>query len=141
MHSIAGKTLGFGQQRNQTVILKNPLHDERVTVWAAFNADGIVGPFFFEDDEGNADTVNKDRYLSILKKRFIPALRIKGFNINDVWFQQDRATPHIARDVLVWLSKTFGQKSISFRTDQEWPPHSPDLSPLDFFLWVNLKNG
>ena len=42
-------------------------------------------------------------------------------------------TPHTAGAVIDWLSKTFGRNYISFRTAQEWPPHSPDLNPLDFF--------
>ena len=85
----------FGATKKADFHLEKPLHDERVTVWAAFSGVGIMGPFFFEDD-----TVNKYSYLSILKKKFIPALRRKGFNINDVWFQQDGAMPHTARDVL-----------------------------------------
>jgi hypothetical protein len=33
------------------------------------------------------------------------------------------------------LKETFGRKFISFKPDKVWPPHSPDLNPLDFFLW------
>ena len=119
--------------------IEKPLHGEKVTVWAALSVDGVVGPFFFEDDDGNVATVNKDRYLHILKKKFVPALRRRQVNIEDVWFQQDGATPHTAGDVIEWLSQTFGERFISFRTEREWPPHSPDLNPLDFFLWGHLK--
>ena len=77
---------------------------------AALSVDGIIGPFFLEDADGNV-----------------------------VWFQQDGATPHTAGDVVDWLSQTFGDRFISFRTEREWPPHSPDLNPLDFFLWGHLK--
>lgn len=119
--------------------IEKPLHGERVTVWAALSADGIVGPFFFEDEDGDVTTVNKHRYLNILKKKFIPALRRRGVNIEEVWFQQDGAAPHTAGNVIGWLSKTFGSRFISFKTDREWPPPSPDLNPLDFFLWGYLK--
>ena len=70
-----------------------------------------------------------------------PALRRKGIDINKIWFQQDGATPHTAGHVLEWLRETFGRKLISFKTDRVWPPHSPDLSPLDFFLWGHLKDS
>lgn len=119
--------------------IEKPLHGEKVTVWAALSVDGIVGPFFFEDNDGNVATVNKDRYLHILKSKFIPALRRRSVNMDDVWFQQDGATPHTAGDVINFLTETFGDKFISFKTEREWPPHSPDLNPLDFFLWGHLK--
>lgn len=120
--------------------IEKSLHAEKVTVWAALSADGIIGPFFFEDDEGNVDTVNKGRYLNVLKKKFLPALRRKGIDVDTIWFQQDGAAPHTAIDVITWLQQTFGRNLISLKTDCEWPPHSPDLSPLDFFLWGHLKD-
>lgn len=37
-----------------------------------------------------------------------------------------------------WLHHTFNGHFISFETANVW--HSPDLSPLDFFLWWHLKD-
>ena len=57
----------------------------------------------------------------------------------DIWFQQTGTTAHtsvIGRD---WLKSRFGSKVISHLTDFPWPPRSPDLSPLDFFLWSYVK--
>ena len=64
--------------------IEKALHGERVTVWAALSVDGIIGPFFLEDADGNVATVNKDRYLNILKQQFIPALRRRHVNMEDV---------------------------------------------------------
>lgn len=36
--------------------------------------------------------------------------------------------------------KTFDKRFISLKTECTWPPHTPDLSPLDFFLWGYLKD-
>ena len=47
-----------------------------------------------------------------------------------VWFQQDGATPHAARDVIQWLNLTLGDRCILYRTANKWPPYSPDLNPL-----------
>ena len=90
---------------------------------------GIIGPFWLEDENGDVATINADRYLSILK-RFVRALRRRG-HFNNAWFQQDGATPHTARKVLTFLEETFGNQFISLKHEQEWAPHSPDLSPLD----------
>lgn len=120
--------------------LERSLHSDKVTVWAALSSSGIIGPFFFEDENGDAETINSERYLELLKTKFVPALRRRGADFKTVWFQQDGATPHTSREVLTWLEKTFGTQYISYRTDNVWPPHSPDLSPLDFFLWGYLKD-
>ena len=78
--------------------------------------------------------------MNILKGKFLPALRRKGIQLDNIWFQQDGAAPHTAVAVLEWLANKFGQNIISLKTDIEWPPHSLDLSPLDFFLWGYLKD-
>lgn len=57
-----------------------------------------------------------------------------------MWFQQDGATPHTAGCVLQRLDNLFGDQYISYRTANVWPPRSPDLNPLDFFLWGYLKD-
>ena len=74
------------------------------------------------------------RYLHMLKNKFIPELRKRGINLQDIYFQQDGAAPHTAVKVLEWLQETFDRKLIALKSDTEWPPHSPDLNPLDFFL-------
>lgn len=38
-----------------------------------------------------------------------------------------------------FLNHTFPNRWIGRRGAIEWPPRSPDLSPLDYFLWGHLK--
>ncbi|KYQ59324.1 hypothetical protein ALC60_01634, partial [Trachymyrmex zeteki] len=52
----------------------------------------------------------------------------------------DGTPPHYARLVREYLNKTFPGRWIGRRGPIEWPPRSPDLSPLDFFLWGHLKS-
>ena len=40
-------------------------HPKRVTIWFGFSSKGIIGPFFFENEQGEIVTVNDDRYLPI----------------------------------------------------------------------------
>ena len=117
---------------------EKPLHDDKVTVWCALSSVGVIGPFFFES-EGETTSVNSTRYLDMLRNEFLPSLRKQRVNMGRVWFQQDGATPHTSGAVLTWLHETFGDRLISYRTNHVWPPHSPDLNPLDFFLWGYLK--
>lgn len=117
---------------------ERPLHSQKVTVWAALSSAGIIGPFFYEED-GETTTVTSQRYLTILKTKFLPELERRDIEMNNVWFQQDGATPHTARIVLEWLAEKLGEHFISLRLNIEWPPHSPDLNPL-YFLWGYLKD-
>lgn len=41
---------------------ERPLHSPKVVVWAALSSEGIMGPYFFEDQRGRALTVNSEYY-------------------------------------------------------------------------------
>ena len=110
-------------------VLQKPLHSPKVTVWCALSGQGIIGPFFFEDRDGNTTTINKDRYISILKKFWRSLVRKCADTLHQQWLQQDGATPHTARTSLEWLSGHFEARIISRRSAISWPAHSPDLTP------------
>ena len=59
--------------------------------------------------------------------------------LNRIHFQQDGAPPHSTKSVRDYLYKTFGDKWIGRTGPINWPVRSPDLSPLDYFLWAHLK--
>jgi hypothetical protein len=48
--------------------------------------------------------------------------------------------PHFGLQVRQYLDVIFQDKWIGRRGAIEWPARSPDLTPLDFFLWGHLKN-
>ncbi|GFX24888.1 transposase [Trichonephila clavipes] len=48
-------------EANPQVYVETPLHPEKLTVWCALRAGGIIGPYFFKNDEGHNVTVNGDR--------------------------------------------------------------------------------
>ncbi|GFT04120.1 uncharacterized protein TNCV_3346601 [Trichonephila clavipes] len=39
-------------EANPQVYVETPLHPEKPTVWCALWSDGIIGPYFFKNDEG-----------------------------------------------------------------------------------------
>ena len=57
-----------------------------------------------------------------------------------MWFQQDGATNHTARVTIDLLKGKFGERVVSRNGLVEWPPHSCDLTSLDFFLWGDIKS-
>ena len=56
-----------------------------------------------------------------------------------MWFQQDGAIAHTARESMQLLRERFNGRIISRFGDVNWPSRSPDLTSPDFFLWGYLK--
>lgn len=114
------------------------MHPERVTVWCAFWSGGVIGPYFFEDEDEAAVTVNGERYREMIRIFLWP--RVDDMNLENMWFQQDGATCHTARDTINLLHEKFDGFVISRGGDVNWPPRSCDLTPLDYFLWGYVKS-
>ena len=57
----------------------------------------------------------------------------------DIIFQLDGAPPHWGLDVRASLNEQFPGRWIGRDGPTPWPPRSPDLKPLDFFLWGCIK--
>ncbi|GFW14142.1 putative transposable element [Trichonephila clavipes] len=125
-------------EANPQVCVETPLHPEKLTVWGALWAGGIIGPYFFKTDEGHNVTVNGDRYRAMITNIFIPELN--NHDVQKLWFQQDGATCHTARATIDLLKDTFGDRLISRFGPVNWPPRSCDLTPLDYFLWGYIKS-
>lgn len=114
---------------------------EKVNVWAGIIGDHVIGPFFID---GN---LNGDNYLALLQNNVVPTLaNLYPAQANPqvpadvIWFQQDGAPPHYRIDVRHYLDLTFPNRWIGRRGSLEWPARSPDLTPLDFFLWGYVKS-
>jgi len=56
------------------------------------------------------------------------------------FYQHDGAPPHNSHLVNNLLIQMFGDRYISNNGPYLWPPRSPDITPLDFFLWGYIKN-
>ena len=55
---------------------------------------GIIVPFFFENEQGEAVTVNDDPYRAILNNFLFR--KIEEEDMGNIWFQQDDAACHTA---------------------------------------------
>ncbi|GFT52252.1 putative DD41D transposase [Trichonephila clavipes] len=125
-------------EANPQVYVETPSHPEKQTVWCALWAGGIIGPYFFKNDEGHNVTVNGDRYRAMITNFFIAELN--NHDVQKLWFQQDGATCHTAHATIYLLKDTFGDRLISRFRPVNWAPRSCDLTPLDYFLWGYVKS-
>ncbi|GFU04428.1 transposable element Tc3 transposase [Trichonephila clavipes] len=98
-------------EANPQVYVETPLHPEKLTVWCALLAGGIIGPYSFKNDEGHNVTVNGDRYRAMITNFFIPELN--NHDVQELWFQHDGATCYTARATIDLLKDTFGDRLIS----------------------------
>ena len=70
-----------------------------------------MGPFFFENEQGEAVTVNDNRYRAMLFTKF------EEEDMGNIWFQQDGATCHTAEATLDVLRPVFEDRIISRRAE------------------------
>ncbi|KAJ4440913.1 hypothetical protein ANN_10761 [Periplaneta americana] len=103
-----------------------------------------AGPIFIEEN------LTAELHLNILENvidLLIPLSLEKQINEGNLVLyeqnllsQQDGASPLHAVPVRQWLHRRFPGKWIGRRGAVEWPARSPGLTPLDLFLWANLKS-
>jgi len=98
-----------------------------VNVWCGLSARGLIGPFFFEG------TVTGEAYLEMLCSSILPVIRVLYEN-SEVFYQQDGTPPHYHRDVRAFLDENLQGNWIGRRGTFEFPPRSPELTPLDVYL-------
>ena len=69
---------------NSHAHIEKPPHPRRVTIWCGFWSRGIIAPFFFENEQGKAVTVNADRYWAMLNECLFT--KIEEEDIGNIWF-------------------------------------------------------
>ena len=105
----------------------------KVNVWIGISYSKVYGPYFFDDN------ITSVVYLDMLKKCFVPALS-RNTKRNCI-FQQDGAPAHYGTIVRNYLDATFPNRWIGRSGHMAWAARSPDLSPLDYFVWGYLKDS
>jgi len=138
---------GFVNKQNYRIygtekleIRTKPLHPERVTVWAGMNSKGIIGPQFIDGKK----TIYGEVYNEILKQA-IPEAHSKGF-VDGYIRQQDGAPAHRTKANLDLIHESFDDRVIAkgcparFKKGTDWPPYSPDLNPMNYYMWGSVKD-
>ena len=90
----------------------------------------VMPPHFFEQNE----KVNTDVYLRVLETVVLPWIKEVTRGAGYV-FQQDSAPAHAAKKTQEWCR----QNMHLTWTKEFWPPNSPDLNPLDYFVWGEVE--
>lgn len=110
-------------------------HAFSINVWCGIIGTKILGPYFYDEN------LNAERYLFFLQNQLEDFLDDLPLNVlhNLNYFQHDGAPAHNSQIVSEYLLRRF-PNWIGNRGPIAWPPRSPDLTPLDFFLWGTIKD-
>ena len=122
----------YWASENPHEVLEKEVNSPGVMCWVGISSSGIVGPFFFRE------TVTGDSYLQLLQNEVWGEIA-DWPDIDAIIFQQDGAPPHFARQVKDWLHETFPGRWLGRGGPYDWPPRSPDLTPVDFSVWGIVK--
>jgi hypothetical protein len=124
----------WGEQ-NPHVVRKHAFQTRfSANVWAGIVNNTIIGPYFIEGGQ------NGRNYLEFLR-HVLPGMlaEVAEENLVDLHYQQDGAPAHFQRDVRNYLDNEYPGRWIGRSGPIQWPPRSPDLTPLDFYLWGEVK--
>ena len=105
--------------------------------WCGFWSRALIGPFFFENEQGKAVTVKSNRYWAMLNEFLFT--KIKEEDIGNIRFQQDGATCHTDEATLDVLRPIFEDRIISRRADVVWLTRSCELTPICGLLFVGIS--
>lgn len=112
-----------------------------VNVWVGIQDNHLCGPHFLPP------RLNSQLFLHFLENDFINYLEEIPLNQRqEAWFQMDGAPAHYGLNVINWCNNNFprrwigrlrvpGEGYVPTRGPAAWPPRSPDLNVLDFFVW------
>ena len=103
-----------------------------IMVFGVVSSEGrIMPPHIFEIGL----KVNTKEYLNVLRSVLIPWCNQVAGGRPWEW-QQDSAPAHKSKETQAWLQK----ECYDFVPFSHWPTSSPDLNPLDYFVWSFVEN-
>lgn len=112
-------------------------HQQRfgVNIWAGIIGDKLIGPYLLPP------RLNAQVYALFVQDTLPELLDDVPLDVRQrMWFQHDGAPAHFGAAARQCLDHSFPHRWIGRRGPVSWPARSPDLNPIDFFLWGYVKS-
>lgn len=109
-------------------------HQFSVNVWLGVVGDVLLEPIILPP------RLNAEAFHGILQNEVLPQLnQIPVQRRQQIWWQMDGCPSHNGRNISDWLNQEFPERWIGRFGNVAWPARSPDLTPMDFYIWGTLK--
>lgn len=106
-----------------------------LNMWAGIIGDRLVGPHVL------VNRLTGQAYTNFLENTIPDVFEDTPLiNHQHIHFLHDGAPAHFSLTARRYLDRRFPDRWIGRGGPIAWPPRSPDLNPLDFYLWGHLKS-
>ncbi|KAJ8980142.1 hypothetical protein NQ317_014636 [Molorchus minor] len=106
-----------------------------INVWCGIFGDNLYGPYVLPT------RLNGHSYLHFLEGVLPDLLEDVPLQVRrEMFFMHDGAPSHIALPVRTFLNTLFPERWLGSNGPVPWPHRSPDLNPLDYFLYGHMKS-
>jgi len=126
----------WAEQNPNGTVVRHHQRQCRINIWAGIIGGTLIGPFELPR------ILNGAEYLHFLINSLPGLLEDVPLQTRQgMYFLQDGAPPHCTQAVREELNRQYPNRWIGSRgAPISWPARSPDLNPLDFYLWGQLKD-
>jgi hypothetical protein len=135
MFNSKKKTQYWADRNPHVTKITSNQHQFSLNVWVGIIGDFLIGPFFIPPRlTGIIYPIFLENSLPELMDDVPLAVRLRS------WFMHDGTPAHFSLVAREHLDETYRIRWIGRDGPILWPPRSPDLNPLNFFLWGYLKS-
>lgn len=106
-----------------------------LNVWMGIIDDNLVGPYFLPNN------LNGEAYETFLENEVFGLLiDVPLAARRHMIYQHDGCPAHFRINVRDWLNRHFPNRWIGRGGPIPWPARSPDLTPVDYYVWGHMKS-
>lgn len=117
---------------------KRPKGSQRrfsLNVWMGIIDNNLIGPFFLPNN------LNAESYENFLRNDLFGLMQDVPLETRrHMWYQHDGCPAHFRITVRQWLDQNFPNRWIGRGGPIPWPARSPDLTPMDYYVWGHMKS-
>lgn len=103
----------------------------KIMVWGGVSYYGKTNLYFIKP----GTKIKGEYYQKFVIKKFMERDKKRMFGDGEFLFHQDSAPSHVSKSTIDY----FTRNNIPVIPKDKWPPKSPDLAPMDYFVWGWIK--
>jgi [histone H3]-lysine36 N-dimethyltransferase SETMAR len=106
-------------------------HSKGIMAWGGVSFAGKTSLLFIKPGA----KINSQYYIEEVLKPFLKKDALRLYPQGDYVFHQDSAPSHASK-----ATREYMDQHMNYISPEEWTPNSPDLAPMDYFVWGWMKS-